>query len=86
MNQSESKGEEEDQAVASSPIPKSEELKMIYARNFINKVDKNFKQKDTLTKNVRHEIVQCKQRMRDLEIKRDETLKRLDQAQNENNM
>lgn len=34
-------------------IPKNEELKMIYARNYINKVEKSFKERDNLTINIR---------------------------------
>ena len=35
-----------------SKITKNEELKMIYMRSFLKKIEKNFIEKDNLTKNL----------------------------------
>lgn len=61
---------------------KSQQLKMIYMRSFLDKVNKKFKEKDQITRNVRTEVVNCKQRLSDLERKRDEIYEKIQSEEN----
>ena len=65
---------------------KNDQLKMIYMRSFIKKVDKNFDEKDMVTQNIRQEISGCKERLENLEKKRDDIFRLLQYAQNESDM
>lgn len=81
-----------DQEGESSPLPdniritKDEELKMIYLRSFLNRIEKNFEEKDLVHKKYADESRSCKQKILSLERKRDEIFHKIEQAQNENNM
>ena len=65
---------------------KNEQLKMIYLRSFIKKVEKNFDEKDLVTQNIRQEIGGCKERLENLEKRRDDIFKCLQNAQEKNDM
>jgi hypothetical protein len=67
-------------------ITKPEELKMIYLRSFLNKLNKAFQQKDDQTRQCQEEVKNCKQRIANFEKKRDDLYSKIEIAQKENNM
>ncbi len=67
-------------------LTKAEQLKMIYLRSFLEKVEKDFKEKDVSSSNIQQEIVSCKQRLNGLERRRDELFKRLEHSQAQENI
>lgn len=89
-----------------SSINAADQVKTIRMRAFINKIEKNFIEKDNITQNIRYcdedyfsfsvkielilkkrqEILNCKQRIDQLENKRDKVYQELEKAQQENNM
>jgi len=80
----ESKGFQSDET--KPEFTKNEQLKMIYLRSFIKKVEKNFEEKDMVTQNIRQEIGGCKDRLENLEKRRDDIFKSLQNAQDKNDM
>jgi hypothetical protein len=76
----------------STPLPnnihisKDEELKMIYLRSFLNRIEANFEDKDLIYRKYAEESRSCKQKILGLERKRDELFQKIEEAQNENNM
>lgn len=67
-------------------MTRNDETKMIHMRSFLNKVEKNFLEKDNITQNIRKEISECKQNIEILERKRDEVYNKLKNAQTTGNM
>ncbi len=67
-------------------LTKAEQLKMIYLRSFLDKVGKNFKEKDITSSNIQQEIVSCKQRLNGLEMKRNVLFQKLEKSQDEENI
>jgi hypothetical protein len=55
---------------------------MIYMRSYINKVEKDFNEKDQVTQGIRQEILNCKQRLDTLEKKRDNFFEKLQYEEN----
>ena len=80
----ESKGFQSDES--KPDFSKNEQLKMIYLRSFIKKVEKNFEEKDMVTQNIRQEIGGCKERLENLEKRRDDIFNCLQNAQDKNDM
>ena len=62
-------------------MTRNDETKMIHMRSFLNKVEKNFVEKDSITQTVRKEIIECRQNIEVLEQKRDEIYNKLKNAQ-----
>jgi hypothetical protein len=62
-------------------MTRNDETKMIHMRGFLNKVEKNFVEKDSITQTVRKEIIECRQNIEVLEQKRDEIYNKLKNAQ-----